>query len=126
MSTGNLKTNNVHLEEHEYRTVKFLVEHGFDIELIPPSVIKGLQMPDLMINGIQWEMKAPEGAGKKTIENTMQNAARQSRNVVIDLRRCRLPEDKALRDINFHFKASKRIKRVMVITKDENLIDLSK
>lgn len=61
MAKGILKTNGVHLQRHEYETVQILIENGFDIELIPgPSVsIKGLQIPDIMINDMPWEIKAP-------------------------------------------------------------------
>ena len=56
MEKGILKQNGVHLEDHEYETVKLFLDLGYDIELIPPSKIKGLQMPDLMLQGIPWEM----------------------------------------------------------------------
>ncbi len=35
MEIGTLKTNGVHLADHEYDTVKLLTEKGYDIELIP-------------------------------------------------------------------------------------------
>lgn len=49
MGKGNLKQNGVHLQDHEYATVKLLLENGFDIELIPPSQIKNLKMPDMIL-----------------------------------------------------------------------------
>ena len=55
MEKGILKANGVHLANHEYNTVKLLTENGYDVELIPPSVIKGLRMPDIMINNVPWE-----------------------------------------------------------------------
>lgn len=88
MGKGLLKQNGVHLKDHEYRTVKLFLEKGYGVELIPPSIIKGLQMPDIMIQGVPWEMKSPEGKGKRTIKNTVQNASHQSVNIIIDLRRC--------------------------------------
>ena len=83
MYKGRLTQNNVHLEEHEYKTVKFLLEQGYDIELIPPSRIKNLRMPDLMLMGLPWEMKAPLGDSKHTIKNIVQNASQQSANIII-------------------------------------------
>ena len=126
MEKGILKTNGVHLEEHEYATVKLFIENGYNVELVPPSTIKGLRMPDIMIQGIPWEMKSPQGDGKRTIMNTIQNAAHQSGNVIIDLRRCKLEEAQAIREINHHFQLSKRIRRMRIITKDEKIVDLSK
>ena len=60
MKEGNLTQNRVHLKEHEYATVKTLLKNGYDVELIPPSEIKGLRMPDIMLQGIPWEMKSPQ------------------------------------------------------------------
>ena len=126
MEIGTLKTNGVHLADHEYDTVKLLTEKGYDIELIPPSAIKGLRMPDIMINSVPWEIKSPTGNGKHTIKHNLQNATHQSNNVIIDLRRCKLPEDQALSEIQRRFDLSKRIRNMKVITADEKIIDLNK
>lgn len=126
MGQGIIKSNKVHLDDHEYATVKFLASLGHDIELIPPSRIKGLRTPDIYMGGIPWEMKAPLGDGKRTIMNTLQNATHQATNLIIDLRRCKLPDSTSLREIQFHFRLSKRIRRILVITKDEKLLDFPK
>ena len=126
MKIGTLKTNGVHLQSHEYHSVKLLLEAGFDIELIPTANIKGLQMPDIMINQVPWEIKAPEGGSKNTIKHNIQNAAHQSENVIFDLCRCKLDEDKALKEIQHHYNLSKRIKRLKIITKSEIIIDIHK
>ena len=123
MAKGILKQNGVHLEEHEYATVKFLLDKGYDIELIPPSRIKGLKMPDLMMQGIPWEMKAPKGAGKNTIKHTLQNAGHQSCNVIVDLRRCKLSVEIAQKELNYSFKMSRRIQRMKIIVDNEKIID---
>ena len=126
MKKGNLTQNGVHLKEHEYQTVKLLLENGYDVELVPTSAIKGLKMPDLMLQGIPWEMKSPEGDGKRTIKNTVQNASHQSENIIIDLQRCKIPEDRALKEIDRYFRLSRRLKRLKVITKDKKILDFSK
>ena len=118
MEKGKLKQNGVHLQDHEYETVKLFLDAGFDVELIPRSQIRGYRQPDIMMGGLAWEIKAPIGDGKKTIQNTLQGAAEQSRNVIIDLIRSRMPEEKAIKGYNQYFAASKRIKRVKIITKD--------
>ena len=56
----------------------------------------------------------------------MQNAAHQSENVIIDLCRCKLNEDDALKEIQYHFDKAKRIKRLKVVTKTEGIIDFQK
>lgn len=72
MFKGRLIQNGVHLQEHEYATVKLLLNNGYDIELIPPSQIKDFHTPDITMDGCPWEIKAPIGTGKKNIQNIMQ------------------------------------------------------
>jgi len=124
MKNGNLKTNGVHLRDHEYATVKLLLENGYDVELIPPSQINGLRMPDIMLHGTPWEMKSPQGGGKCTIMNTIQNGVNQSRNMIVDLRRCKLSDEQALKELKYYLKNSKRLRRLKVITKAEIILDL--
>ena len=124
MSKGKLTPNSVHLEEHEYTTVRVFLESGYDIELIPPSKIKGIRKPDIMMLGIPWEMKAPQGDGKNTMRHIIQNAGHQSSNVIIDLRRCKLKESQAIHEAMMYFKISRQIKRMKLITSDKKIIDI--
>ena len=126
MNKGKLIQNGVHLQEHEYQTVKLLLDRGYDIELIPPSQIKGLTMPDIMMNGVAWEIKAPTGNGKYTLKHILQKAKHQSNSIIIDLRRCKLNDSQTIEDLKNHYKLSKRIRRMIIITKSSELLDFSK
>lgn len=126
MEKGLLKQNGVHLLDHEYETVKLLLENGYSITLIPPMQIKGMNTPDIMFDGIVWEMKSPTGGGKYTIKHTVQNAKHQSSNVIVDLRRCKLQDEHAIRELKHHFELSKRLRRMKIITKYENILDYTK
>ena len=112
MGRGVLKQNGVHLQAHEYATVKLFLELGSDIELIPPSQIKHYRTPDMMMNGVPWEIKAPEGDGRYTVQNTLQNAAGQSRNVIVDLSRCKMPDEVAVKEFETAYRKSKHIKHM--------------
>ena len=74
MEKGTLKVNGVHLENHEYATVKLLLINGYNVELIPASQVKGMRTPDISIDGVLWEIKSPTGSGKHTMKHTLQNA----------------------------------------------------
>ena len=126
MSKGTLKQNGVHLQDHEYVTVKLLLDKGYDIELIPKSQIKKYRQPDIMMGGIAWEIKAPIGTGKKNIENIMQGAAEQSRSIIVDLFRSKMPEEEAIKGYEQHFKISKRVKRMKIIKKNRDILDFFK
>ena len=126
MKRGKLTQNGVHLQDHEYATVKLFLEMGYDIELIPTSRIKHYRTPDIMMNGIPWELKAPQGNGKYTAQNTLQNAAGQSRNVIVDLRRCKMSENIAIKEFLREYKESKSIKRLKIIKKNSEILDFEK
>ena len=126
MRKGTLTQNNVHLQDHEFTTVKLLLDLGFDIELIPKSQIPNYRQPDIMMDGIAWDIKAPIGTGRKNIENVVQGAVEQSRNIIVDLFRSKMPEDDAIKGYEKYFKASKRIKRMKIIKKNREIIDFSK
>ena len=124
--TGSITPNGVILETHEMATVVFLTEIGFDIELIPKSNIEGIHSPDIIMAGHEWEMKSPTGEGKWLIKNTFQTASRQSENIIIDLRRIKLPQERCLRELNRQFSFSKRVKRMWIITKAKKLLVMEK
>ena len=126
MEKGTLKTNGVHLEKHEYETVKLLLMNGHNVELIPTSQVKGMRTPDISIDGVLWEIKSPTGNSKHTMKHTLQNAAHQSNHVIVDLRRCKMSPDNAAKELAYHFNLSRRIRRMIIITIDEKIIDFGK
>lgn len=126
MKIGKLIQNGVHLKTHEYATVKLFLELGYDVELIPPSIIKGLRMPDIIMQGISWEMKSPEGKGKNTIKNTVQNASHQSENIIVDLQRIPLLQKQSIKELEHYFNLSRRLKRMKIVTKDKKVLDFNK
>ena len=46
--------------------------------------------------------------------------------IIIDLRRCKMMDDEAIRKIRHYFDLSKRIRRIKIITKTAEIIDFSK
>lgn len=78
------------------------------------------------MDGLMWEMKAPKGDGKWVISNIIKKAERQSENLIIDLRRSKLSQDKSISLLMREFEHSKRLRRMKIITKSRSIIDLSK
>ena len=114
---GKITPNGVVLKTHENATAVFLTEQGFDVELIPASNIEGVHTPDIKMDGLKWEMKAPLGEGNQLMENTIQRALRQSQNIIIDLRHTKRHQTKCLRELEKQFLNKKGIKHLKVITK---------
>lgn len=120
--TGKIIPNGVSLEKHEYDTVLFLTTLGYDIELIPPSHIPNIRTPDFKMNGSKWEMKSPKGKSRSTLEHAFKVAVRQSPNVLFDLRRVQIPEEKAIDILSKLVKSSREIKKLLVVTKSDKLL----
>lgn len=113
-----LVTNGAELLEHEMATVLFL-QHTLkeDIELLPPSHTPQVRMPDFIMQGMMWEMKAPIVGARKTIERSFYCATMQSGNIVMDLRRIRSGDIEALKILEKCFLSTRRVRNLYIITR---------
>lgn len=109
--------------DHEMSAAILLAEH-FECNVI--FLRPGRQRtPDVEVNGVKWEIKSSVGSGKKTMENNLRAARKQSSYIVIDLRRTRLHYSRALSRINAYLKTENHtIKKVKIITKSKEIIDV--
>ena len=123
---GKIIPNGVILEKYEYKTILLFTEMGSDIELIPKSEKKGVHAPDIVMNGLRWEMKSPKGEGKYLMQNTIQKAVKQSRNVIVDLRRAKRSQERCLQELEKEFGSSKNLQKLKVITKSRRILDFEK
>jgi len=111
-------------ENHELETASFLANLGYDIEFISPSQVKNNKTPDIIMSKLEWEIKSPISDGKRSIEHALRSALRQSENIIFDLRRSKLLTEKVLSKISNEIKKTKKIKRFLLITKSNKLLDL--
>ena len=127
MSIGKLNDNGVTLMSHELDTVRFLLDHGYDVELVIKSNIERTTSPDIIMESVPWEIKSPIGSGKWVIKNIMQKAAHQSENLIIDLRRMdKQQQKKRVQEVKSRFELSRRFRRLKIITGDGVLLDFRK
>ena len=112
-------------EKHELETARFFANRGYDIVFIPPSNIPEIHRPDILMMGVEWEIKCPIGKGKNTISRNLKTAAKQSHHVIVDLRRIGIPEKDCLSEIKRRFGEHDSIKRILVISKNGDLLDFS-
>ena len=82
--------------------------------------------PDIVMDGVEWEIKAPTGNGKKTIERNMHKAAKQSKFIIFDLRRISLPEKQCLSQLEREFNERGYLRRLLIIKKDGELMDFTR
>ena len=97
-----------------------------DVELIPKSDKKGVRTPDIIMDGLKWEMKSPKGKGRWLLENTLKKAVRQSPNIIIDLDRIKIHQTKCLQELEKQFYKSKGVRWLKIVTKTKKIVEFKK
>lgn len=121
---GRVNKNGVKLYPHEDSTALHLTQFGFDVEYIMPRHIYKSTNPDFLVNGTIWETKSPEGNGKNTIKHQFDGTSKQADKIILDLRRIKLPAEKAERQAMARFEKAINIKRLLLITKSGRVLDI--
>lgn len=121
---GNLILNGTIPEKHELEMVIIFLAMGKNIEFLKPSRIKGAKTPDIVMDGISWEMKSPTGNKSYTIEEQLRRASKQSAYIIIDTRRTLLLDIKIEKQIYNYLKKSHTIKKVLVVNKKSEVLDI--
>ena len=113
-----------HPEQHEIEIAKILNKYGKNIEFLIPIEAKYARTPDIKMDGDFWEIKSPKGNSSRTIENNLRCALRQSKNIIIDLRRIKVDETRAIFQIKEKFKKIKIIKNILIVRKNSEILDI--
>jgi len=119
-----VKTNPVDAPKDHEMTAAIIMAYHFNTSVVflrPESK----KTPDIDVNGTKWEIKSPKGNAKKTIDNNLRTARKQSRYIVIDLRRTKLHQSKAEARIRHYLVSGPhKINGLKVITKTRKIIDI--
>lgn len=114
-------------EDHEYRTAIYLSSLGFDVELLKPSNIPHSKNPDIQMLGTVWEMKAPTSIKSGTNESMFRKAIKQAGGrAVFDLRRLKSSQDKAEKHFMDLFERHRDMRRMIIIKKDDQAVDINR
>ena len=124
MEKGHVDISNLNTppEQAEFETAKYFSELGKNIVFICHSATPNQHSPDIVMEGLEWEIKCPEGNSKRTIENNMRKALTQSHNVIFDLRHIKYPDDKCIAKLEKEFKINSQLRRLYVIKKNGELL----
>ena len=109
-------------EPLEFETAKYFASLGKNVVFILPSHIPNQYSPDIRMDGVEWEIKCPIGKSKRTLENNMRKALKQSQNIIFDLRHLKLSEKSSITQLENEFNNRKRIKKLLIIKKDGELL----
>jgi len=105
-------------EPHEIDAAWILARHfRCTVEFLKPVDDYMRKTADIIMLGVEWEMKSPIGNSKATIENQFRRASRQSKHIVIDTRRTTLEYDRIEKMLLLEMNKRAIIKRVILIKK---------
>jgi hypothetical protein len=118
--------NGLYPEKHELTTANVFTKLGKDVEFIAPSQTKQSRTPDVMIDGVVWEVKSPTGSSRYTIQNQFKRAAQQSQNLILDSRRVKLQSKYIEKEVIKQISLRRSIRKLKLITKNGRIIDFNK
>lgn len=106
-------------ERFEIEAASIVAEYfGCDAVFIARDSAK---TPDVEIDGVEWEIKSPIGRGKHVIEDQIKRASKQSLNIVIEARRCKLHIAKIRSQLRYNVGFRRHLKQVLLINKHEKV-----
>lgn len=115
---------NVPPEKHELTTARLFAEQGYNIKFIRPSNRKGNHTPDFWMNRLSWEVKSPRGKKLRCIADNIRDATKQANNLIIDLRRIKIPDQRCISKIRYEIKDKHNFKRILAITHDGKILTI--
>ena len=108
---------------HEQRVAKIHALAGHAVEFIPESNTK---TADILLDGVEFEIKSPKSANANSLEHILKKAVKQSCNIIIDTSRMKnIRDDNTRRFLVNQARLRKRIKKLIMITKQGQIIDVS-
>ena len=117
--------NNIVPYPMEYEiSAAMLLMNFFDSDVTFIKRTPNSKMADFKILDQIWELKSPIGDSSRTIQNNLRKANKQSSNIIIDLRRCKMRDLQALNRIKYGLSKVNSIKRMIVIKKNGDIIVL--
>ena len=110
---------------HELKTAEALARAGHAVEFVRKSEVDHQKTPDVLINGVQWELKSPTADNLKAVERNLKRARWQSENIVFDCRRMKKVPDIAIqRRVSKCANEIPGVRQVLYVDKRGNVIDL--
>ena len=107
-------------EPHELSAAHILAKHfQCTVEFLTPIDDYKRKTPDFKMLGIYWELKSPVSSSKNAIINCIKRAAKQSQNIVMDIRRSKFNVDNAASVLKNELVKRQSLKRILLISKEK-------
>ncbi len=109
--------------EHERRTAQALANAGFTVSFLKRNNEEHVRTPDVIIDGVLWEMKSPISSRLTKIQKTLRQAIHQSPNVIYDSQRIKnLNDNQIQRELEKWAGQFKAMKRLIFVNKKREII----
>ncbi len=113
----------VNVWPHEMETARALARSGLTVEFIRRREGQHVRSADVLIDGEEWEMKAPASSRLKMVEQNLRRALKQSSNIILDTRRMKRIPDKAVeRELRKWARELKSLKKLMMVSRHGKVI----
>ena len=113
------------IRKHERQTAEALASAGFIVEFVVRSTLDNAKTPDVLVDGVYWEIKSPKTDKLRQILYNLKKAKQQSKHIIIDTQRIKgIPDKSVLRFLKNVLKEHKDIKNLWVIDKHRKVIDV--
>lgn len=109
-------------ETHELEIVAIFINSGSDVSFLKPRVGYKVKTPDILMDGIEWELKSPKGNSRTTISNQLSRGSKQARNLIIDTSRTKLEDELILRQLQRNIQEHRSVKHLILVTKTQAVI----
>lgn len=115
----------VNVWPHERKTAEALCSAGYTVEFVRKSEVDGESTADVIINGVAWEMKAPNSSSMKAVQRNMHKALKQSRYVIIDSRRMKgIPGEAIEREVRSLAPKFKSLRGLLFVNRRGEVLDI--
>ena len=114
-------------EPHEVDVAFILARHFQEtVEFLIPVDDYKRKSADIVMLGVEWEIKCPIGKSRYTIQEQFRRASIQANSIIIDSRRTKLKDDFIEKSILVELGKRPNIKKVILINKFEKVIEIQK
>ena len=121
-----IKIGGLNVWPHEQVMADILAKAGYVVEFIKPNKRKYENTPDVLINGIRWEMKSPKSAKLEAIERNLKRGTKQCDRFIFYSKRMKRVPDKAIkRELIKQLKMSKKITAIKFIDRHGEVTDIA-
>ena len=112
-------------EPHEVDVALILSNHyQTTVEFLIPIDDYKRKSPDIVMLGVEWEIKCPRGAARSTISNTLRWATKQASNIIIDTRHTQLDYDMIEKKVRLEAQRKSAFKKAILIDKSGKVVEI--